>query len=327
MDHVGILKNAFHTTIRYRALWVLGLLWALAGGGSASFRFPSSSSGYRFNGGNMGRTPFGWRFGDLGPHLGLIVSLIVLACGFFLVLAVVAAVVRYTLQAGIYRSLYALSNEGAAPTVRKGFREGWNRRTWRLLLQDLLVGIPMALVVFLALALALSPLLLLLAHSGAAKAIGIVTSVGLLLVWVVLLIVTVAIVGVLRQLWWRAAAVGEEDTVGAIRTGWRLARRNLGDVAVMWALMLGADLLCALVLIPVVLVLVIVTGLFAGGPGVLIFRATQSLIPAFLWAIPVGLVFFVLPLVFLVGLYLVFQASVWNQVYEQLVARPLPANA
>ena len=323
MDHVGILKNAFHTTIRYRALWVLGLLWALAGGGGASFRFPGSGSSYRFNEGSMPGQPFG------APHLniGLILSLVALACGLFLILIVVATVLRYTLQAGVYRSLHALASAGATPTVRKGFREGWNRRTWRLFLQDLLVGIPLALAGFLALALALSPLLLLLADNGAAKAIGIATSVGLVLFWVLLLIVTAAVVGVLSQLWWRAAAVGDENTVGAIRTGWRLARHNLGDVAVMWLLMLGVGLLWGLLMIPVVLVLVVVTGLVAGGPGVLLYQATNSLIPALLWGVPVGLVLFVLPLVFLSGLYLVFQASVWNQVYEQLVGRSVPANA
>jgi len=323
MDHVGILKNAFHTTVRYRALWVLGLLWALAGGGGSGFNFPGSGSGYRFNEGSMPGRPFG----APPPNIGMILSLVALACGLFLILIVVTTVVRYALQAGIYRSLHALAGEGATPTVRKGFREGWNRRTWRLFLQDLLVGIPLALAGFLALALALSPLLLLMAHNSVAKAIGIATSVGLVLLWVLLLVVTATVVGVLSQLWWRAAAVGDENTVGAIRTGWRLARHNLGDVAVMWLLMLGAGLLWGLLMIPTVLVLVVVTGLVAAGPGVLLYQATDSLIPALLWGVPVGLVLFVLPLVFLSGLYLVFQASVWNQVYEQLVGRSVPFNA
>ena len=323
MDHVGILKNAFHTTIRYRALWVLGMLWALAGGGGAGFNFPSSGSGYRYDGSDVPGGPFG------APHvnIALILSLVALACGLFLILIVVAPVVRYTLQAGVYRSLHAVASEGVTPTVRKGFREGWHRRTWRLFLQDLLVGIPLALVALLALALALSPLLLLMADSGAAKAIGIATTVGLVLFWVLLLIVIATVVGVLSQLWWRAAAVGDEDSVGGIRTGWRLARHNLGDVAIMWLLMLGAGLLWGLLMIPAVLILVVVTGLLAAGPGFLIYQATDSLIPALLWGVPVGLVLFVLPLVFLGGIYLVFQASVWNQVYEQLVGRPVPAKA
>lgn len=315
MNHVDILKNAFHITARYRALWVLGLLWALAGGG-ASLRAPNFT--YTFEESNFTGVPF---------RGFTILGLIVTACCLFLILGVIAAVLRYTLQAGVYRSLHALANEGVTPAVRKGFREGWNRRTWRLFLQDLLVGIPLALAALLALALALSPFLLLISDNGVVKGLGIAAAVGLILLWVLFLIVVVTVAGVLSQLWWRAAAVGDEDTVGAIRTGWRLARHNLGDVAVMWLLMLGAGLLWGLIMIPAVLMLVVVAGLLAAGPGVLLYQATSSLIPALLWGIPVGLVVFVLPLLFLSGLYLIFQASVWNQVYDQLMGRPVPANA
>ncbi len=324
MDHVGILKNAFHTTWRYRALWILGFLWALVGGTGAGYGFPGSTSNYNFGGRRPQNLPFG---GDLGANIGLVVGLLVLACGMFLILGILALVLRYTLQAGVYRSLHALDAEGVAPGVKRGIREGWNRRTWRVVLQDLLVGILMALASLLTLALALSPLLLLIADNRAVKAVGIAAAVGLGLVWLLLFIIAATAVSVLSQLWWRAAVVGDETALDAIGSGWRLARRYLGDVAIIWLLMLGAGLLWGLIMIPVMLLLGGLAAVFAAGPGFLIYQTTHAVWPALLWGVPVGLVIFVVPLVFLGGLYLIFQASVWNQVYDQLRARIASSNA
>lgn len=317
MDHIGILKNALQTTLRHRALWILGFLWAIVGGGGGSF----GNFGNFGNGGNV-RYEMGPRdFPNFHWQPEEFLPLLLLGGCLLFFLAVIATVARYVLQAGIYRTLDQVEQAGAAPGVRSGWRQGWHRRTWRLFLQNLIVGIPLVLAILLFAVLAASPLLLLATQNDVAIAIGEITTIGLVLIWLLFTIILIALVSLLQQFWWRAAVIGDLDTVTAIRQGWRLVSDNLSAVAIMWLLMLGIGLLFAILLIPVLLIVIMITALVAGGPGYLIYEATGSLAGALLWGIPVGLVVLILPLSFVNGLYLIFQSSVWNQVYTQLAAR------
>lgn len=315
MDHISILKNAFQTTIRYRALWILGFILALVGGGGGG-SFP--------NPGNMGdNIQYQLDRGSIPPQFNpeTFIPWIILGCGLLLILGIAATVVRYVLQAGIYRTLAKLELENETPTVRAGFREGWNRRTWRLFLQNLLVGIPLVIIVMLLLALAASPLLLLTTANDAASVIGVITAIGLILLWIAFMIVVATSISVLQQFWFRAAAIGDQSTTTAIKSAWHLVSANLRDVGIMWLLMLGIGILFGLLMIPIILLVLVVVGLVAAGPGFLIYQATESLAGALIWGVPVGLVLFVVPLSFISGLYLIFQTSVWNQMYNQLVER------
>ncbi|NUQ39312.1 MAG: hypothetical protein HUU23_16340 [Caldilineales bacterium] len=317
MDHIGILKHAFHTTLRHRALWILGFLWALVGGGGGGFgNFGNFGNGDNFRY-EMGRGDFP----DIRWQPEEFLPLLLLGGCLLLILVVAATLARYVLQAGVYRTLDQMEGAGVAPGVRSGWRQGWHRRTWRLFLQDLIVGIPLVFGILLLLALAASPLLLLTTGNDAAGVIGVVTAIGLFLGWLLLVVIVSALISALQQFWWRAAVIDDVDALTAIGQGWRLVRDNLSAVAIMWLLMLGIGLLFVILLIPVLLIVVMITALVAGGPGYLIYEATGSLAGALLWGIPVGLVVLILPLSFVNGLYLIFQSSVWNQVYTQLAAR------
>ena len=145
MDHIGILKHALETTLRHRALWILGLLWALVGGGSGGF---SGNFGNIGNFGNRSSYRFhGHDFSSLAANFNpaVLLGFLALFCGLLLLLAVIAAIARYVLQAGIYRSLDQLHQAGTEPTVRGAWREGWHRRTWRLFFQNLIVSIPLVI--------------------------------------------------------------------------------------------------------------------------------------------------------------------------------------
>lgn len=306
MDHIGILKHAVQTTLRHRSLWVLGFLWALVGG----------SGGFGGNFGNLGTTwtgePTAWS-PELTPWLmvGLFVFL-----GLFCVLVPVLVVLNYVLWAGIYRVLDAWHTRQIPPTVAAGLREGWHRRTWRLFLLNLVVYVPLALAFLLSLLMAASPLLLLLVQEEVATVIGVVMTIALfiptLLVWTVVF----AVVGVLGQFWWRAVVLDDYPITMALRHGWELVRGRLRDVVIMWLLMFGAGLLWGMV---VFIVFALAAGLalvVAGGPAWLLYRLTDSPVPAVLWGMPVGFVVLMLPSLFITGLYAVFQAAVWNEVYR-----------
>jgi len=325
MDHIGIVKNALQTTFRYRALWILGFLWALTGGGMSGGGSGNASSNAGSNSG------YKWDTTDL-EKLGIdpalfatfsaaILSWIIMLCCCLFIVAILITIVRYVIQAGVYRSLAQLEYQDVAPTVRGAFREGWHRRTWRMFIQNLLVFIAAFMVLVLMALVVVVPIFFLSDGGDIVNALGIGFTILFGLCWILLLIAVIIVIAVLSEFWWRAAVIGDQDTITAMRTGWRLVRHNATDVLIMWLLMLGIGILFALAMIPVLLLVGLITAVIAGGPGYIIYQATESIGWALAWGIPVGLLVFMIPLAFVGGLYLIFQSSVWNQMYNALVER------
>ncbi len=324
MDHIGIIKKAWGITWRHRALWALGFLWALVGGNrGGSFHFN------QFTGGSPGRS------GDfhVGPidvgmmlahiqafvlaHLGIIA---LLSC-FLLIFGIITAIVRYVVQAGVYRVLYHLEVDGIAPTVGAAFREGWHRRTWKLFLQDLALFTMLLILLVVLLAIMAAPASLAFLGHDAVRTIGVI---GLVLTGIVVLVIFWAFVvafGVLSQLWWRAAVIDDMGVIDAMALALHMARARFKDVAIIWILMVGASILFGLFVFVFMLFVIGVVAVVAGAPGYLLYHFTQSLTVALLWGVPVGTVLFILPMTFVTGLYLIFTASVWNNVYLEL-SRP-----
>jgi hypothetical protein len=93
---------------------------------------------------------------------------------------------------------------------------------------------------------------------------------------------------------------------------------RLWDVILMALLMWGVAIGWALLLLPVVLFLGLVTFVLAGGPAWLTMSTTGSQLAAVLVGIPIGLVVFLLPLAVIQGAYQAFQATVWTITYREL---------
>ena len=328
MNHFQIVQRAVEVTARNRALWVLGFVWALVGGCGGGGGGGGAGSGFSSDGGDPGGTlpqalePLRDRLATVAPEqwVGLAVALVCLA----LFLAVVMTVARYVLQAGVFRSLDQLAAFGRRPTVAGGWREGWHRRTWRPLLQNLLVDIPLAVLTILTLLPAALPLLVLLTADGGGGLGGAAAVFGACYccLWLVALVVVANAVGVLKQLWWRAALLDDEGFLAAMGTGWRLARANVRDLFGMWLVMVLAGIVWAVVYVVLVVGFGLLAALVAGGPALLLHRATEGLLWPLVWGVPAGLLTFAAPLVLASGLYLVFQASVWTQVYRHLAGPP-----
>lgn len=332
MNYSLILEHALEVTARHRALWVLGFLWALVGGcggggGGSGFNLGGGGSG---GGGSSGSTDFevpeamrqmGERLGQLSPAqwIGIAVG----AACVVLALAIISTVARYVLQAGIFRSLDQLDAVGLEPTVRGAWTEGWNRRTVRLVLQDLAVGLGMLALVLITLLPMVIPVIFIAASAdsnglGPVGALGVMGLVSYCCLWVIALIVISNVVEVLQQLWWRYAVLDDQDFIAAVQLGIRLGRSRARPLVGMWLVMLLVGLLWMLVSLGLVVGFGLLTALVAGGPAWLLYHNTDGLTWPLVWGIPVGVLTFIVPLVFAAGLYLVFQASVWTQVFRQL---------
>jgi hypothetical protein len=325
MDHIGILKRAWHITWRYRVLWVFGIILALttSRGGSGG------GSQYNFNGDSVGRfSP---------PQIpaevvGLLIGVgLALACS-FLILIVVATIARYVAETALIRLVADHEETGEKRSVGRGFRMGWSRAAWRIFLIDLLIGIPVFLAFVLLFLLALAPLLLWATGSDVAGAIGTAATVGLILLLILLAIVVAVVITLLLKFFHRACALEDLGVIESIGEGYAVVRRHLGDVGVVWLLMVVVGIGLAIVVFLAVLVLLALGVVLAGGPalltGALASVASEGPLPWILAAVvaaPIFILVMVLPLLLLGGLIEVFKSSVWTITYRQV--RALEAEA
>jgi len=314
MDHVGILKRAFNITRRYRALWVFGILLALfsSGGGSGpNVNMPG--------GRGTGDIPPGFAPPMVDP--GAIAGIAIACCCLLLLLVAASIIISYLARTALYRMVDEIEETGASPSWREGFRLGWSKRTLWLFGIDLVIGIPFAIGVILLLLLALSPLLMLTVDNSALHVLSIVMTIGLALLAIVLIIVASVIVNVVKRFMHRQAALEGRSVGQSIVLGYQMVRANLKDSAIMWLLMLGVGFGWGIVMIPVVIIVLLLAGAVGGIPAWLIWQATEVLWLTLLVGIPLFFLICIPPLVFLNGLYIVFQSSTWTLTYREFRVR------
>ena len=328
MNHTKVLKRAWHTVWRYRALWVFGFILALTiGGGGGSNNWLQ----YSFRGEDFSRR--GWlRIERIPPEVGSILLAIGigLAC-LTVILIIAAAIARYVAATALIRMVDHHEETGQKRSVRQGFSMGWSRSAFRLFLIKLVVSLPTAVVFILLFALALAPLLLWATDVEAVGVIGTVLTVGLFILIVLLAIVVGVVLSVLTKFFWRACALERLGVTAAIRQGYAVVRHNLKDVGLMWLITVGLRIGWAILMIPVVLLLLVVSGalggllaLLAGGLTGLAFEGAAPWIVAAVVGIPIFFLVLVAPLSFLGGLFEVFMSSTWTLTYRELCAEATP---
>jgi hypothetical protein len=355
MDHVKVLKRALEITWRYRALWIFGIILALvtASGGPSNFGGGGGGNGgpsqYEFNGDEFpfgGEDfPFGGEFPlpempqqfppEILPRVGgiLIAAGVGLAC-LALVLIIAGVIARYVAETALIRMVDEHEDTGQKASIRQGFRLGWSRSAWRMFLIKLVIGIPKMVVFGVLFVLAAAPLFLWLTKSTAAGVIGTVAAIGLFLLLVFLAIIVSVAISLLMRFFWRACALEGLGVFDAIREGFGLVRRHLGDVLIMGLIMIGirigwviAMVAITIVLLPAIILLIILAVLLGGAPALVVFGIASLLFEGavpFILAAMIGLPIFILvvalPWLFLGGLVEVFRSSVWTLTYRELRA-------
>jgi hypothetical protein len=349
MDYVKILKRAWETTWRYRALWVFGIILALttASGGSPGNGGGGGNGG---NGGNGGFYPpgrFTWPPGEFPwPPQGIpwpdapsnIVSVLIavsigLAC-VMLLLFVVGTIARYVAETALIRMVDDHEETGQKRSIREGFRMGWSRDAFRLFLIKLLITLPTIAAFILLLLITGAPLLLWLTRSTALGVIGTVATVGLFFLFIFLAIIVGTVLSLLIKFFWRACVLEGLGVTDSIRHGFDVVRRHLKDVVIMWLIMVGirigwviALVFISILLIPVILLLIVVGGIVGGLPALAVWGLTsiffEGVVPWILAALigaPIFILIVAVPWLFLGGLMEVFKSSVWTLTYRELCA-------
>ncbi|MGQ9683221.1 MAG: DUF7544 domain-containing protein [Anaerolineae bacterium] len=327
MNYTSILRRSIQITWRHRALWLFGFLLALfggSGGGSGGGGGGDGGSGqvarlfqYRLGRDDLSR--FRLDLPSFGPSATVILAGVVLV----IILLVVATIIVRNLSKGALIAMVDEVEETGNTRVSTGFRRGW--RHWlRLFAISLVVFVPLVVAALILLAGAASPLLLAIVGAGngagaagkALLAIAAVLTVGLFLVWLLLVIVASVAADLLQQFAYRRCVLGGDGVFAAIRHGYHMIRRNLRDAGLTWLILFGVQLVAGIVLIPVVLI-----GLaLVAGPAVAAGVASQSWVVALLLAAPLFLLFIV-AISFLSGLLIVFTSTVWTLTYREVLAR------
>ena len=338
MDHIKVLKRAWETTWRYRALWIFGIILALTTGGGGG----NGGGGGGGNGGGNGNGfqppgDFPWppRFEgpEIPPHIAsaLIAIGISVAC-VIVILIIVATIARYVAETALIRMVDNHEETGEQHSVRAGFRLGWSRTSLRLFLINLLISLPTVLVFILLFALTLAPLLLWITGNRPAGIIGTVATIGLFFLVLFLAILVGATIALLMRFFWRACALEELGVIDSIGEGFGLVRRHLKDVVIMWLIMVGvrigwaiAMVVSFIVLLPVVLLLIVVGGVLGGLPALLVgglaslfFSGPVPWVVGAIIGLPIFILVVIAPWVFLGGLMEVFKSSTWTLTYREL---------
>ena len=339
----------------YKILWIFGILLVLTSGrGGSSI---GSGSGWRFGSDDLPRwntdlsldPRFSLRSGELtewyaqniaplvnNPEqhvktwIGVGVGILVFA----LIMAVIAAFVRYVSETAVLRMVDDHEQTGAKVGFKLGWKQGWSKRAFRLWLIDLIICVPVILVILLLVG---SGVLVYRSFEGGnlmanvpALVIGIVFAILFFFAFVLFMV----FVSLLREFFSRAAALEGTSLGDCFRFGWKMFKTNWKSASLMWLMLLGfqiafgiGTMIMFFLLIPAYiptalagLVVAAIPGLIAFGITSIFAGAPLNWIVALVAALPLFFVVTFSPLILLQSLFLVFHSIVWTLTYREMKA-------
>lgn len=342
MNYSQILKRAWHILWSYKALWIFGIIVALTtangGGGSHGGGGGGRNSGNSFYQGLTPPAAWHLELGKLGETVtslrfqeitGGIAALIAAVTCLALALFILSRIAHYVSQVALIRMVdhYEVTEEKVS--WKKGFRWGWSRSAARLFLIDLVIYLPFILVLLVLFTCAALPAILASQSSSEwpmIPAMIIAVSLGLLFAFVAFIgaILLSAIMEPIR----RTCVLGELGAMNAIRQGWGMVKRNLGEIGLMWLILVCIRIGLAIILVFVILPVVAIGALLGMGVGTAAFFIGDALYTANLGMILAGILgifSFILvlavPLTFVGGLVETYFSTTWTLTYRELRAK------
>lgn len=361
IDPVKILKRAWHILWNYRALWVFGLILALAAGGGGGNGGGNNGVQWQQDAPSSDAPPQvpppesfreGWEQftrelnrlfergipeADIsGEALTTFLWIIGIFIVFMLLFGIVMAIARYVSEVAVIRMVDEYENSDTKMSVRQGFRIGWSPAAWRLFLINLIVNLPVILFFLVLLIAGVLLFVSIINENATFTAISGISMVGVLFTGICAVVILSIILGLLRNFFWRFAVLEDAGVGESLRRGFAMVRENWKSVGLMWLVMIGlgiawaiVSILAAIVTIPVVLLTAGVAVLVAAIPGLLLYGLFSLFLSGPLTWIAAGL--FVLPLFFIIAFspwillgswQMVFTSTVWTLTYREIKALP-----
>ena len=237
-------------------------------------------------------------------------------------LIIIGVIIKNVALTANIRMVDHLEATGEKVSWRQGLRWGWSRSAFRLWLIKLVVGIPVAIVVLILLGCAAIPVLLGIGGgSDASTGIGIVATIAIGLLVVLLIVILAVIVTLWLRFVYRVCVLQNEGVMDSSGSGWQLLRRQWKEIGLMWLILTGVRIAVSIVLIPLILVLLVIAGIFGGGLGLLLYAISNQMIAT---AIIVGVLLFLLvfslPALFVKGLSETYFETAWTLTYRETQA-------
>ncbi len=327
MDHIKILKRAFTISWNYRVLWIFGILLALTtargGGNNGGGGGGGSRSGVMTNG--FPNITLSQQTANTLIAVGI--SLVCLV----LLLVIAAIIVHYVSETALIKLVDRYEASGEKVSIRKGFREGWNRAALRLFGMDLLILLAAVVALTLGLLVAAAPLLFWLTHNQPLEVFGTLLAIGLGLIVIFIAILVAIALSLLRQFFHRACVLENLGVFESLRHGATLVRQRLGDVIILGLILFAMGLGALILLIPVA-ILAFIAAIVSGGLPALLVWAIASLftqgvgqneaaiILAAIVGTPIFLLVLIAPLAFLGGLIETYQSTTWTLTFREALA-------
>ena len=355
MDPVKILKRSWYILWSYRALWVFGLILALAAG-SASSQGSNNSRYEQSSGETTQLTPQSVQqaFRDFRLEInklfeqgipeaditGQALTTFLWVIGAFLlvmmVVGIVMAVARYVSETAVIRMVDEYEASGNKLTVRQGFRIGWSRTAWRLFLINLIVNLPAIALVLVLLITGIGVYFAWVNGTANFAAFSTVATIVLAFITIFVVVILSIVLNLLRNFFWRVSVLEDTGVRESLQRGFAFVLENWKSVGLMWLVMIGlgivwavASIILIIVTIPLVIVTAVVAVLVAAIPFLLFVGIFSTFLSGALPWIAGGL--FVAPLFFplafspwlLLGSWqAVYTSTVWTLTYREIKALP-----
>ena len=347
-----ILKQSWQIFWSYKVLWIFGLLLALTGGGGGS------NSNFNFNRGNNTTSQPStvnmpawvqqigqWFQENVNPlfehpqnHISTFIWIGLAFLLFILVVSLLTGLVRYPAETAIIRMVDGYEQTGTRLGFRAGWKLGWSRRAFRIWVIDLLTGLPAFALFLIMLTLGLVIYSSIATGNQMTALVGSLAAIGVFVLVLLVFLVLMIFLGLLRHLFIRAAALDNLGVIASLRSGWALFRRQWKNAGLIWLVMIGFSLAFSVVamvlffiLIPAYLLLLVPAGMVAAVPGLVAF-GISSLVTSgpLVWIITVlaALPFFFTvlfsPIIFVKGLYMIYESNVWTLTYREIKLVQVP---
>jgi len=356
IDPVKILKRSWYILWSYRALWVFGLILALAAGGSSGNSNSSSRYNRNNNGGTTQPTPQSMQEAfrsaqnevhklfeqgipntnisgkDLTTFLWVIGAFVLI----MMIVGIVMAVARYVSETSVIRMVDEHETTGNKMTVREGFRIGWSKTAWRLFLINLIVNLPLIALMLVLLFAGIGVYFAWVNGTANFAAFSTVATIVLAVITIFVVVVLTIVLHLLRNFFWRISVLEDAGVRESLRRGWAFALENWKNVGLMWLVMIGVGIVWAvasvilfIITIPVVIVTAVIAVLVVALPFLLFVGIFSTFLGGVLPWIAGGLfvapLFFTLafsPWVLLGSWQAVYTSTVWTLTYREIKALP-----
>ncbi len=350
IDFGKILKRAWHILWNYKVLWLFGVLLAIFAGASASgngLQYRFGSNGYRGVTPNQSNIPDvqiinHWFEQHVFPlfnhplqHLGIWIWIFVGIVLFFTILGIIGALIRFPAEAAVIRMVDGYEATGEKVRFGAGWKLGWNHRAFRMWWVNFLTQTLPGLVLFLIIV-GLGVGTFYAFYSGSRTLGATAALFAAIMIFLLALIFGVGLVflRLLRQFYWRKLALEDTGTRASFREGWQMFKRNWKSALLFWLIMVGIKIgvgialtIAAILFIPLYILLLIPAVIVGAIPALIAF-GIASIFTVAPWSWLIGLVFglpfFALilgsPLIFVHGLYLVYDSGAWTLAYREMRA-------